>query len=146
MTTALCFNCGHLKYGAICSCPKCKLRSTGDTKLDILFSDHFMAHSTLNQFGTVVKFINEHVDHKDIRFWTFMFYVSERHSDLLKIDPPQALAEQIQDLYSQLEFPSVQVLPGMRNQSKPQTGDPKQDDVNMPGRDQSAKKWWQFWR
>ena len=35
MTMALCFNCGDIKFGAICPCPKCQAESSGDMELDI---------------------------------------------------------------------------------------------------------------
>jgi len=39
MSLALCFNCGNVKFGALCECDKCGIASTGDMDLDILFSD-----------------------------------------------------------------------------------------------------------
>ena len=145
MTWALCFSCGHIKHGAICPCPKCAIRSTGDTEIDILFSDHFMALSTLKQFGQVVNIINKHTDNNEERFWTFLYYISETHSDILKVDLPAPIAPQIQRLYPELEFPPVEVLPGIRNRddTKAETVEPKAEGKAEEAKPE--KKWWQFW-
>ena len=146
MTMALCFSCGYIKHGAICPCARCMVDSTGDTELDILFSDHYMAYTTLTQFGAVVTLINERVSDKDIRFWTFMYYVSEAHSDLLHITPPEPLAEQVMRLYGELQFPPVEVLPGIRNRDDSKSGGGEQTGSGGSAAEQAGKKWWQFWR
>ena len=132
MTMALCFNCGYIKHGAICPCARCSVDSCGDTELDILFSDHYMAHTTLTQFGAVVSLINKRLSDRDLRFWTFMYYVSEVHPDLLTITPPEPLAEQVKRLYGDLNFPLVQVLPGIRNRDNPASKNGEQANTGGP--------------
>jgi len=58
VTWALCLNCGEVKFGAICPCPKCNVESTGDMNLDIAFSDHHMAKET----AAILPFAKEALD------------------------------------------------------------------------------------
>ena len=84
MTWALCLNCGETKFGAILRCEKCGFRSTGDMNLDTLFSDHNISVSTLIQFGEVIKAINLASADAQERFWTFIYYVSVHHPELIE--------------------------------------------------------------
>lgn len=140
MTMALCFSCGDVKFGAICPCSKCGVNSTGDMGLDILFSDHNMAVSTLEQFGLVVKLINSNVENPPIRFWAFMQYVSVNHSDLLSIGLPGDIADQVTSLYERLEFPPVEMRSGRQ---EPKLADRSE---KPPGEGRPKKKWWKFGR
>ena len=93
MTMALCFNCGHTKFGAISPCAECHVASTGDTSLDIAFSDHHLSTTTLGGFGEVIRAIQRVCD-DDLRFWSFIRFVSVNHSDILRVNlPPEHLAE-----------------------------------------------------
>jgi hypothetical protein len=90
MTIALCLNCGDTKFGAICPCPGCNVASTGNMQLDITFSDHHMSVDTLKAFGGVVKAIKQVCDDDQLRFWSFIRYVSLHHPDILGVKlPPQ---------------------------------------------------------
>lgn len=94
MTMALCFNCGHTKFGAICPCPECQVASTGDMNLDITFSDHRMSVATLGAFGDVVRAIRRVCEDDRLRFWSFIRFVSVNHSDILGVQiPPHEAAE-----------------------------------------------------
>ena len=79
MTWALCFNCGSTKFGALLPCPECQAASTGDISLDIAFSDHHMAVESLEEFGAVVRAIRQVCEDDQLRFWSFIYYVSTRH-------------------------------------------------------------------
>ncbi len=68
MTWALCFNCDKVKFGAICPCLKCEVKSTGDINLDIAFSDHNMTKETLEDFGKVVGTIHSRCDDSELCF------------------------------------------------------------------------------
>lgn len=93
MTMALCFNCGRTKFGAICPCPECSIASTGDMNLDITFSDHRMSVATIGAFGEVVRAIRRVCVDDQLRFWSFIRYVSVHHSDILSVEqPPEQLA------------------------------------------------------
>lgn len=94
MTMALCFNCGHTKFGAICPCPECQVSSTGDISLDIAFSDHRMSVATIGAFGKVIQAIRKVCDNDQLRFWTFIRYVSVHHDTILGVQlPPEQQAE-----------------------------------------------------
>ncbi len=94
MTMALCFNCGHTKWGAIVPCPECNVASTGEMNLDIAFSDHRMAVSTIGAFGEVVRAIRRVCEDDHLRFWSFVRFVSVNHGDILGVQmPPEQAAE-----------------------------------------------------
>ncbi|MDB5310228.1 MAG: hypothetical protein JWO38_4430 [Gemmataceae bacterium] len=88
MTMALCFNCGHTKFGAICPCPECSVASTGDMDLDIAFSDHRMSVATLGAFGEVVRAIRRVCEDDQLRFWSFIRFVSVNHPEVLGVNMP----------------------------------------------------------
>lgn len=88
MTMALCFNCGHTKFGAICPCPECTVSSTGDMQLDIAFSDHHMSVATIGAFGEVVRALRAVCPDDRERFWAFIHYVSSRHPAVLRVEIP----------------------------------------------------------
>lgn len=134
MTWALCFNCGEVKFGAICPCPKCEVESTGDINLDIVFSDHNMTKSTLEDFGRVVKVIRSQSNDDDLCFWAFIRYVSVHHSSILCSNLDPELEDECDDLLSRVELPKVtivSVLPNHFEESR-QTS--------------STSSWWKFWQ
>ena len=53
MTLAVCFKCGHLKFGSFCPCDECAERPRTEHELIIsmAMSDHFLDRSTLEQIG-----------------------------------------------------------------------------------------------
>lgn len=94
MTMALCFNCGYTKFGAIVPCPECTVASTGDINLDITFSDHRMSVATIGAFGEVVRAIRRVCEDDQLRFWSFIRFVSLHHNDILGVQmPPEQQAE-----------------------------------------------------
>ena len=134
MTWALCFNCGEVKFGAICPCPKCDVNSTGDMNLDIAFSDHNMSKGTLEDFGKVVAAIHKQSDDAELCFWTFIRYVSINHSSILGVDLKPNVAQKCDALLSRVSLPTVTVTPSQSKLAKDQA--------------QSSEKtpWWKFWR
>ena len=107
MTMALCFNCGEIKFGAICACPKCKVSSTGDMRLDIGFSDHHYKVETLKEFGGVIRAIHAASDDPATRFGAFIHYVSENHSSILKVDLAPEMKAKVTDALRGVALPSV---------------------------------------
>lgn len=94
MTMALCFNCGHMKFGAIVPCPECQVSSTGDMNLDIAFSDHRISPATIEAFGEVVRAIQRVCADDELRFWAFIRFISVNHGDILGVEmPPDQAAE-----------------------------------------------------
>jgi hypothetical protein len=112
MTWALCLNCGEVKFGAICPCPKCQVSSTGDMQLDITFSDHRMSKESLEQLGAVVAKIHEVSDDDEFCFWTFIYYVSTNHPEILGVDLNSEKQAKCQQLLESVTLPPVEIQPG----------------------------------
>jgi hypothetical protein len=134
MTWALCFNCGEVKFGAICPCPKCDVQSTGDMNLDIAFSDHNMTKETLEDFGKVVSAIHSKSDDAELCFWTFIRYISLNHSSILGVDLKSDLAQKCDALLESISLPKVTMTPSQSKLEKEKV------------QSSSIKRWWQFWK
>ena len=117
MTWALCFNCGATKFGALCPCPECAFASTGDMNLDIAFSDHRLSESTLKAFGTVVASIRRVCDDDQLRFWSFIHYVSTRHPALLGVNLPAEQRERCEAVVARANPPPITVEESERAKS-----------------------------
>lgn len=107
MTTALCLNCGDLKFGAICPCPACKFASTGDMHLDILFSDHKVSAKSLKELGGVIKQISTHARDQNERIWTFLQYISIHHPSLLHITLDGEMLVRTQSILGSIPLPAI---------------------------------------
>ena len=126
MTLALCLNCGEIKFGAICPCPKCQVASTGDMRLDIAFSDHHLAVEKLEELGRVVKGIGAACDEDELRFWSFIRYVSDHEPEILRVDLKPEHAERVTSILARLRIPPPETPAGRKE------GD--------------RKPWWRFWK
>jgi hypothetical protein len=109
MTWALCLNCGETKFGAICPCPSCQVASTGDMSLDIAFSDHNMAVETLKEFGAVVRAIRRVCEEDELRFWSFMSFVSTYHAEILNVELDPEVAGRCAEVLARANPPPVVV-------------------------------------
>ena len=107
MTMALCFNCGHTKFGAIVPCPECKVGSTGDMSLDIAFSDHHMSVGTIGAFGEVVCAIRRVCEDDQLRFWSFIRFVSVNHGNILAVKMPLEQAAECDEVLARAHPPPV---------------------------------------
>ena len=133
MTWALCFNCGEVKFGAICPCPKCEATSTGDMNLDIAFSDHNMTKESLEDFGKVVAAIHRESDDPELCFWAFIRYVSINHSSILGVNLQPDIAQRCDALLSQMSPPIVTLSSSQSKLAK--------DKAKTSGK----SPWWKFW-
>ena len=133
MTLALCLNCGEVKFGAICPCPKCEVESTGDMQLDIAFSDHHMGKDSLYELGAAIAAIHEESSDDELCFWTFIHYVSINHPSLLGVDLKPELKATCEDLLQRVALPEVTLRPSLKEELRAQ-------------RAKSGKRWWQFWK
>ena len=106
MTMALCFDCGNIKFGAICPCPNCGTSSTGNIELDILFSDHRFRVETLEQAGEIIRRLRQASDH-ETAFWTFLHYISLCHPHVLTVTLQESMLERANDLLKSVELPPV---------------------------------------
>lgn len=109
MTMALCFNCGATKFGAICPCSECSVASTGDMNLDIAFSDHRMSVETLSAFGLVIRAIQQVCEDDQLRFWSFIRYVSINHEAILAVNLPPEQQAACDAVLAQANPPPVMV-------------------------------------
>ena len=141
VTMALCFNCGHTKFGAICHCPECGVASSGDMNLDITFSDHQMSVATLGAFGEVVRAIQRVCDDDQLRFWSFIRYVSVHHSDILGVQQPPEQQVACDAVLARAQPPPVSVEESpMSRFSRPP------DSAEGTGGPPAKRPWWRFWR
>ncbi len=115
MTMALCLNCGDLKFGALCPCPACNAGPSGDVDLDITFSDHQYSEETLEEFGNVIKAIqNASPDDPVERYWAFLQYVSIHHPSILTIDLNEDIAKRVERVLAAISVPPIALKPGWR--------------------------------
>jgi hypothetical protein len=86
-TTALCFNCGELHFGALTPCDKCGFQPDMENfALWTTFSDHFMTPDTLQNFGKVMKTIAAETSDFEERLWTFLQYFVDNYPENGVID------------------------------------------------------------
>jgi hypothetical protein len=126
MTWALCLNCGELKFGAICPCPKCEVASSGDMNLDIAFSDHHVPKQKLADLGQVIAALHTVSSDQELCFWTFIRYIAVHHPSILGVELEPNRQARCDELLQQIDLPALGVSPGL----EPAT----------------PKRWWQFWR
>jgi hypothetical protein len=109
--------------------------------LDIAFSDHRMLVTTLGAFGEVVRAIRRACDDDQLRFWSFIRYVSVNRPEVLGVSqPPEQQAECDAVLARGNPPPVVVEESGLRRlASLPET-------YGEPGsRPQVRRPWWRFW-
>lgn len=137
---ALCFSCGHTKFGAICPCPECNVTSTGDMNLDIAFSDHRMSVATLGAFGDVVRAIRRVCDDDQLRFWSFIRYVSVNHPDVLGVNQSPEQQSACDAVLARAHPPPVSVEESPRNRfCRP--SETAEESETPPAK----RPWWRFW-
>ncbi len=110
----MCLNCGSTKFGALCPCPACQAGATGDFNLDIAFSYHRLSWPTLERLGAVIKAIAGRTDDQELRFWSFIEYVSRNHPDILSVELRPEARERVEAVLSGLDVPPVEVRPPPR--------------------------------
>ena len=111
MTIALCLNCGEMKFGALCPCPRCEAGSSGNMELDIVFSDHNLTEDTLKGLGVVLEHFHTKTQDPAVAFWSLIRYISENHENILQVPVPDKFADQVSEIYSDEEIPEVLIKP-----------------------------------
>ena len=109
MTVALCTNCGSTKFGALLPCDECGCGSTGNSDLDIAFTDHYLTEDTLQGFGAVIKCLRQNTQDEGVAFWAFMQHVSENYPEIILAETPSRYSASVQALLDQTELPEVTV-------------------------------------
>lgn len=107
MTIALCLNCGEMKFGAFCPCPRCEAGSSGNMELDIVFSDHNLTEDTLKGLGVVLEHFHTKTQDPAVAFWSLIRYISVNHEDILQVPVPDKFADRVSEIYSEDEIPIV---------------------------------------
>ena len=107
MTTALCTNCGNLKFGAYLSCEKCGCGSTGNMDLDMAFTDHYVTERTLREFGQVVQTLRFSAKDEATAFWAFMKYVSEQYPEIIIAVVPLKYQKEADAILDRTQLPEV---------------------------------------
>jgi hypothetical protein len=120
MTTALCFKCGATKFGALSACDECDAKATGNINLDIAFSDHRMSEESIKQFGEVVRAIRRVCDDEALCLWSFIYYVSLHHADILIVNIPAERRERCAAILAQARPPTVVVRESWRSRIVPE--------------------------
>jgi hypothetical protein len=109
MTWALCFNCGNIKFGALCPCSECGVSTCGNTDLDILFSDHHLARRCLEELGSVIKVLCRVTDDRELRFAAFLCYMTQHHPQFLEVRFTPEGESKINALLDGLDLPEVTI-------------------------------------
>jgi|GEM_PF-2602252 len=125
MTTALCFHCGATKFGALCPCGTCGGPASGDSDLDIAFSDHYMSVGSLKKFGKIIRQIARQTDDDEVRMWSFLNYVSIYHSSILTVDTPPELVRLVEPILQNIDLRAFEVVnkrPRLDEGPPPQSG------------------------
>lgn len=109
MSLALCFNCGNVKFGALCECDKCSIASTGNIELDILFSDWNFSEDNLTKFGNIVADIQQNTNNNSLAFWTFLKFISNEYPSILSIDLKENITKEVEELLERLQLKRFEI-------------------------------------
>ena len=109
MTDALCLNCGAIKFGALCSCPKCKCGASDNREVNILFSDHRFSREVLEDFSKVIQLLGTVAMDPQVRVWAFLKYMSDNYPQILYIEPPSDHTQQVADVLRSVSLPRVEI-------------------------------------
>ena len=109
MTVALCTNCGSTKFGTSFPCKECGCGSTGNSDLDIAFTDHYLTEDTLHGFGQIIKCLREQTQDEGVAFWAFMKHITEHYPEIMMSETPRRYDAAAQSLLDQTDVPEVMV-------------------------------------
>jgi hypothetical protein len=77
--------------------------------LDIAFSDHHLSENTLKAFGAVVAAIRRVCNDDQLRFWSFIHYVSTRHPEMLGVNLAKEQRDRCEAVLTRANPPPVTV-------------------------------------
>jgi hypothetical protein len=78
-------------------------------QLDIAFSDHRLSKDTLKAFGAVVDSIRRVCDDDELRFLSFIHYVSTRHPEILGVNLTAEQRDRCEEVVARANPPPVTV-------------------------------------
>lgn len=92
MTIAVCFKCGHIKFGALCPCDKCNTSplSAEEKSLSMVLTEFFLKGNEMDKYsnlikgGTIVR-----LDKKTENMWIDSFRdkdMQSKNTDDMRID------------------------------------------------------------
>ena len=131
MTIALCLNCGKIKLGALCPCPGCGLSSSGNFRLDLLFSDHHITPKSLSLLGQVIGTIRASTTDDDLFCSAVLHFVQLQNPNLLTSTTESSQLKQVERLLASLNLPAVTLVP-----SEVEHHDEVNSDTVMPHKNQ----------
>ena len=84
---ALCFNCGHIKFGAFIQCDECGYDPNSEVMRDasIRFSDWFLSDEDFKFYSSVIKQIHSSCNDEELCLWTFFRYISLNSPSILTV-------------------------------------------------------------
>lgn len=118
MTQALCLRCGTRKFGALLACSRCGAAPVFPVDLNLLFSDHALAVSTLDDFGQALVALaavcldggpDGGTDHA-LPMKCFLHWVAQRWPDLLSIQLQADERLALDALIARAALPPVKVV------------------------------------
>jgi hypothetical protein len=140
LTFALCFGCGHLKFGALLPCAECQAGPTGQNELDITFSDQVFTVETLREFGDFVQTLHALTERREVQFWAFMQFLTEEHPSILTADTPVELRPMVTELLAHVGTPAITVQ-RVPSRTEPDSGvRPYRDSKHIEPR-KSLQQW-----
>jgi hypothetical protein len=98
-----------MKSGVLLPCKKCSYGSTGNSDLDIAFTDHYLTEETLRGFGKVIQCLHKNSEDEAAAFWAFMKHISEYYPEIIFSEIPRQYKAVASTLLEQTELPEVMV-------------------------------------
>ena len=109
MTIALCMICGELKRGAWCTCASCGEKPEAGDGLDLMFTDHYLTPSTLEQLGAVFQEIRSLSETVEQARQALVRYISTHHQGVIRSEFPEEQAKVLDALLSACTLPDVTI-------------------------------------
>ena len=81
MTSALCLNCGKVKFGALCPCHICKDEPEGEADLLLFFTDHFLPQGLLKPLGEDLNKLKELESNENLVIQAFLLNSKQYFSE-----------------------------------------------------------------
>ncbi len=91
MTTALCLNCGALKFGALCPCPECDAETCGNREYDLFFTDHLFTVDFLAVLSEDFRDFRKFDGDDQTRLAAFLIFAAEYAPEDIRIDFKETL-------------------------------------------------------
>lgn len=109
--------------------------------LDILFSDHHLARSSLEELGSVVRILCRATDDRELRFAAFLRYMTQNHPQFLEVRFTPEGERRIEMLLEGLDLPDVTIRrpPESRGRSSRAPDEPDHWEPGPPGGNGSEK-------